>query len=360
MFCPFLDILKKIMIIRLLDKQLQNSGYMSFKTSISNVITYVKSESGYINLIRVIESRSSNPISHDLYLSSGEELKSTLRKSRDIDVHMMTLVFYDDFSSAAEMVGDDYMCWLIDEEAAQLHEEAGRVEEFYGLKETITTLSAQYREMLSNGDIRGIDELSHDESEKKKIEKLKQKKPIPITLILVSVNIIVFLTGLIVGDAFIKSGNMDPMMIKGGEYYRLVTPMFLHAGVDHLFSNMILLYFLGEIIESKVGSVKYAVIYMLSGLIGNVVSYLYSFYYGGYTSIGASGAVFGLIGAFVVLVIKKYKGINVPKTRLILMIAYSIYSSFSANVDFAAHLGGLMAGILITFIITMGGKKHEG
>lgn len=129
------------MIIRLLDKQLQNSGYMSFKTSISNVITYVKSESGYINLIRVIESRSSNPISHDLYLSSGEELKATLRKSREIDVHMMTLVFYDELSSAMEMVGDDYMCWLIDEEAAQLYEEEGRVEEFYGLKEMITTLS---------------------------------------------------------------------------------------------------------------------------------------------------------------------------------------------------------------------------
>ena len=359
-FVLFWIFVKKIMIIRLLDKQLQNSGFMSFKTNLSNVITYIKSESGYINLIRVIEINSTNTISHDLYISSGEELKKTLCRSRDIDIHMITLVFYDNYSSAAQMVGDDYMCWLIDKEAAQLCEEEGRVEEFYGLKEMITALCAQYRDMLLNGDIRGIDELSHNESEKKKIEKLKQKKPIPITLILVSVNIIIFLTGLVVGNAFVKSGNMDPMMINKGEYYRLLTPMFLHAGIDHLFSNMILLYFLGEIIESKVGSVRFSVIYIFSGIIGNVVSYLYSFYYGGYTSIGASGAVFGLIGAFVILVIKKYKGINVPKARLILMIAYSIYSSFSANVDFAAHIGGLIAGILITFIITMGGKKHEG
>lgn len=353
-------IFEKIMIIRLFDKQLQNMGYMSFKTRLDNVITYVKSESGYINLIRVIESRPEYSISHELYVSSGEELKATLCKSKDIDVHMMTIVFYHDLDDALQMTEDDYRCWLIDFDKAEFHQEDGRIEEFYGLKDNISSLLAQYREMLAGGDIKGIDDLSHDENEKKKIERIKRKKPIPITLILVSVNIIIFLTGLIIGDAFIKSGDMDPALISKGEYYRLFTPMFLHADLDHIFSNMILLYFLGEIVESKVGSIKYSIIYILSGILGNVVSYLYSMNYGGYTSIGASGAVFGLMGAFIIIVIRKYKGIDVPKKRLILMVAYSIYSSFSANVDFAAHFGGLIAGLLITFVITMGGKKREG
>lgn len=348
------------MIVSLIDKQLQSKGYLSFGTSLANVIFFVKKESGYVNAIRVINLKKDNPIGKEKYISSAEEIKNSIDPTGSVDIHIMTLVFFDDYDSARDMVGDDYMCWLIDADSVSIMQEEGRVEDFYGLKEWLNSFLMQYKGLLTSGDIRGIDELSHSDSEKRRLERIKKKKPIPITLILVSVNIIIYLTSFIIGDAFIESGNMNPVMINQGEYYRFFTPMFLHAGLDHLFSNMILLYFLGEIVETKIGSVKFSIIYFISGIIGNVVSYEYSLHNGGYVSVGASGAIYALLGAFVVLVIRKYKGFDVPKKRLILMIAYCIYSSFDANVDFAAHFGGLIAGAIITFVVTMGGKKREG
>ncbi len=141
-----------------------------------------------------------------------------------------------------------------------------------------------------------------------------------------------------IGEAFIDSGCMDPAKIAAGEYYRLFTPMFLHAGIDHIFSNLILLYLLGEVIESKIGSVKFAILYFLSGIFGNVVSYFYSSATRGYTAIGASGAVFGLIGIFIVMAIKKYKGIDVPKNRLIF-----IFFHYNLFIIYSAYFSGLKA-----------------
>jgi len=349
------------MIVSLYNKQIQENGYIVFRTAFEEITFATKKESGYFNAIRIINCKKEFSFTHEQYEEQKKDIISNIRRTGENDVHLMTLIFFEDIQKAMEIAGDDYMCWLVDKVSNNLLLNDARIEDFYGLRDDLTGFLEKCRTFFANGDIKALDSLSHDSYEKKKIEKIKKKKPIPITLLLISINITVFGTYLIIGNAFVDSGCMDPVKIAAGEYYRLITAMFLHAGLDHIFSNLILLFFLGEVVESKIGSVRFAILYLLSGITGNMVSYFYSSYRAGYTSIGASGAVFGLIGMFIIMAIKKYDGIEVPKNRLILMIVYSIYSSFDAYVDFAAHFGGLVAGLIIGLLfLTLGGKKSEG
>lgn len=349
------------MIVSLYYKQIQEEGYLVYRTQIDNIQYAVKKENGCWNVVRIIDCKKDFIFSNEQYEAQKEEIASVLQKTGENNIHIMTLVFFENIKNAFEMVGEDYMCWLIDKVSMEMTLNNNRVEDFYGLRERLEAFLGKCKTFFENGDIKAIDDLSHSDYEKKKIKKIKEKKPIPITILMLSANITVFLTYLVIGEPFIDSYCMNPVSISAGEYYRLFTAMFLHAGVDHIFSNMILLFFMGEIIESKIGSVRYSILYVLSGVLGNVASYIYSLKVSPHTSIGASGAVFGLIGMFTIMAIIKYKGIEVPKKRLVLMLIFCIYSSFDAYVDFVAHFGGLATGLLLGVIMLLiGGKKSEG
>ena len=174
--------------------------------------------------------------------------------------------------------------------------------------------------------------------------------------ILTAVNVIVFLACQFYGNVLYSEGSFSVLyLIRNGEYYRLVTAMFLHADITHLVNNMILLYFGGEIVEKTVGKLRYLILFFFSGICGNLLSAVYELSTGSfYESIGASGAVFGLTGGLLYLVIAK-KGFIVFNT--ILMILLSLYSGFqSVRVNNAAHLGGLLSGLLAAFLLCHVGR----
>ena len=93
---------------------------------------------------------------------------------------------------------------------------------------------------------------------------------------------------------------------------------------------------------------RFAFAYLLSGIAGNAVSYLYEKVSGvRYTAVGASGAVYGIMGVIICLAIRKVKGFEIPKQRILLALFFSIYSSFAIpNIDYAAHIGGMVAGLI--------------
>ena len=125
--------------------------------------------------------------------------------------------------------------------------------------------------------------------------------------VLTAVNIVVFLACQFYGSILYPEGAFSILyLIRNGEYYRLVTAMFLHADISHLANNMILLYFGGEIVEKTVGRIRYLILFFLSGICGNLFSAVYELSTGSfYESIGASGAVFGLVGGLFYLVLAK-------------------------------------------------------
>ena len=181
----------------------------------------------------------------------------------------------------------------------------------------------------------------------------------PVNLIIAAANILVFLVLSFFGDtenaAFMAAhGASVTAYGEQGEYYRLFTCMFLHFGLEHLFYNMLVLIFLGDALEEAVGKVRYLVIYLGGGLIGNVVSVLIEIQKGeSIVSAGASGAIFSVIGALVFIVLKNHGNLGIYSgKRLVLMAVLSILQSMTATgVDNSAHIGGFAAGFVLAFLL---------
>lgn len=167
---------------------------------------------------------------------------------------------------------------------------------------------------------------------------------------LVIINILVFLVCLFTGELLYDRGGVNVSGIAFyHEYGRLFWALFLHDDVAHLSNNMIILFFLGAMLERETGHISLAIIYFLSGIGGNVVSFCNKMIMGKDSlSIGASGAVFGLDGLMLALVLFSQNFRNVASPiRVALMIGLSLYNGFmGSNIDNAAHVGGLITGFL--------------
>ena len=192
----------------------------------------------------------------------------------------------------------------------------------------------------------------------KKAEEVFSKKNPIMTYIFMAICIVAFIfTSLASANFFENDPNIlykfgalvsiDNFSNIYSEMYRLVVPIFLHAGIIHLACNMYSLYILGPQLESFFGKVKYSIIFIGSGIIGNLVSLLFL---NNYTvSVGASGAIFGLLGAML------YFGYHyrvylsgVMRSQIIPVIILNLLIGFSiSGINNAAHLGGLVGGLLL-------------
>ena len=178
---------------------------------------------------------------------------------------------------------------------------------------------------------------------------MKRRQELPIVSgILVAANVIVYLICTFTGDLLYNIGELDAAaVLLRGEYGRIIYSMFLHAGIEHLFNNMVILFFLGAMIEKVTGHPQLLLIYLLSGIGGNICSLLYKVIaMDSMASVGASGAIFGLDGVLLAWILFDREDMpDVTPRRVVLMIILSLYSGFTAqNIDNAAHVGGLLTG----------------
>ena len=200
------------------------------------------------------------------------------------------------------------------------------------------------------------------------MRQMRRLKGLPIvSALLVGINLVVFLGEYLTQDALVNSGGLQRTAImEYHQYGRLVWAMFLHSDISHLFNNMIILFFLGSMLEKEVGHLWFTGIYFLSGIGGNLVSLAVKVLeQSDVPSIGASGAVFGLDGLLLALVLfsQSFRNTATP-TRVILMIVLSLYNGFTGqNIDNAAHVGGLVvglaAGMVCVFFRKLSGGKRE-
>lgn len=188
----------------------------------------------------------------------------------------------------------------------------------------------------------------------------KNKIKAPCTVALIAVNVIVFLflsfRGMTEDGMFLlEHGAMYvPYMIEKGEYYRIFTSMFLHFGFDHLLNNMVILAAIGWNLEYEIGQLKFVILYLFSGLGGNLLSAYWDIRVGDYAiSAGASGAIFGVIGALLYVAIRNRGRIgDISGKGLVFMIILSLYYGYSSGgVDNMAHIGGLVAGFLLSVLL---------
>ncbi|MCR5507756.1 MAG: rhomboid family intramembrane serine protease [Lachnospiraceae bacterium] len=181
---------------------------------------------------------------------------------------------------------------------------------------------------------------------------LMEKVP-PVTMLILLTNAVIFVLSETVMKWLIPVGLMDYDLVSQGQIYRLVSAAFLHDGIEHIIGNMLLLFAMGGMVETAAGSFKYAAIYLISAIAGNACSFYFESATGlRYASLGASGAVYGILGALIVMAVRKVRGIRVVRSRIPLAVIYCIYTSFAMpNIDYAAHIGGMLAGMLLSYIL---------
>ena len=138
--------------------------------------------------------------------------------------------------------------------------------------------------------------------------------------------------------------------------WQLLTAMFAHGSLEHLAMNMVSLWWLGTLLERMQGTVRFAIVYFVSGIFGNLVFALV----GDSFAVGASGAIFGLLGAVAVML---YRHRESPIAKAMLqglgvMIAINVINSFMPGIALEAHFGGLVAGAAVEAIILAIGSKN--
>ena len=154
-----------------------------------------------------------------------------------------------------------------------------------------------------------------------------------------------------------------PLVVDHGQYYRLVTSVFMHFGVSHLMNNMLVLFVLGDNLERALGHVKYLIFYLLCGVGANLVSMTVNLMTGSLSvGAGASGAIFGVVGGLVYAVgVNRGRLEDLTSRQLGVMILLTLYHGFtSMNIDNAAHIGGLAAGILLGILLYRKPRRYMG
>lgn len=177
------------------------------------------------------------------------------------------------------------------------------------------------------------------------------KRPV-VTTCIFAICALLLLYGTLTGqnESLWDKFSMSREMVLGqGQYYRLITAMFFHGGIMHLAANSIYLFYFGSRAELLLGRVRYLVLYFISGICGGLCSIFLS----GYPAIGASGAIFGLLGAMLILTREKgsrYTGMNYA-TMILLAFTALAMGFLDVGVDNWAHLGGFLSGALVFFLM---------
>jgi len=232
----------------------------------------------------------------------------------------------------------------------------------------ISEKKVNYSEKVNLQVVKDIASVMSNNNLKGSNEKIDIKDRPWITIGIISINIMMYLVtaymsyssaaGSIINsdtNVLILLGAKVNTLIAQGQYYRLVTCMFLHGGIVHLGVNMYSLYAIGPMVERVYGKVKYITIYFIAGICASIFSYIFSTS----VSIGASGAIFGLLGAVLIFAIKSKGKTGNSFIRSILSVIFiNIFIGATLpNIDNFAHVGGLLGGMIIAYLVNFKEKN---
>ncbi|MEJ6400534.1 rhomboid family intramembrane serine protease [Nicoliella sp. Es01] len=154
----------------------------------------------------------------------------------------------------------------------------------------------------------------------------------------------------------VRFGAKYNPLIQAGQWWRLITPLFIHLSITHILFNGIAFYYMGIQLESLFGHSRFLLIFFISGIVGNLASFAFN----DDLSAGASTAIFGLFGAFMMIGETFWENPYVKqmtKSFVLFIILNLAFDLFSANIDIAGHLGGLVGGFLSAYFVGLPRKR---
>lgn len=308
-------------------------------------------ESDY-KIIRIVSNHIHNEEQLDFDLYKTRHVLKKIKK-KTFSIKMNALSIFTDLGDNVELKDEhDIDCiYLYDEKDINKYDFLYQYFPDINKKLTFSEEGLQLFIKITN-------DINHKNKEDaQKIEEIFKPKKNIITISLVAINVIIYLAMILFNqyDNTINSFAVyGPFIFKYNEYYRLITGAFLHANFVHLILNCYSLYVIGSQIENFMGKWKYLIIYFVSAITGSMLSALLS----DGASIGASGAIFGLMGSLLYFGYhyRVYLG-NVLKSQIIPLILLNLLIGFiTPGIDNFAHIGGLVGGALATVAV---GVKYK-
>ncbi|MDO5145587.1 MAG: rhomboid family intramembrane serine protease [Eubacteriales bacterium] len=339
--------------LRELERFLTRRGYRRMKSDFG--IFWGKEEGQEVHIIEIRPETLPGQNRYPLY--EQEEMTQKMVNQWMIRfgkrVERLTLMIFrglpnDDFLEQLTEYPD---VWCLDKVNGRLLLFENQRGDFYGIRGDLEVFVTGYREV-------------EEDREKKEWKAVLT----PVNTAIAGINLLVFFVLSLMGDVM-DAGFMArhgalfwPAVIDGREYYRLLTSTFLHFGLEHLLQNMLLLLLIGSRMERMTGGLRYMVVYMGAGLGASVTSLFFTLArQPQIVSAGASGAIFGVMGGLLWLILKDVLQNRRGRIReiglsgMIFMIVGTLSYGFTAGgVDNAAHVGGLVVGFILTGIVTLG------
>ena len=341
---------------------LGQNGYLKMMTNLSEFTVFFKRENGFISVIELVDMEENPYVTQDMVHDVTQKLTWRFMDQGAEEIHCLTLVLATDRERALALGEQAYFFWVIDAEQKELLIPEGKAEDFYGFKGLLETwIAADFDEQQAG------EGLAYGANERP-IRSLRSQPLVNHGIFVINVFVFTFCT--LVPDVLYNYGSLSyEGIVQNGEWYRFLTSLFLHGDMSHLVSNMIMLFFLGDIVEKELGHFKYFILYFLAGFAGGAVSLYFKYLeiqsgIEAVGSIGASGAVFGMLGGLLWLIIRnKGKLAELTFMRVLFLIFYTLYGGLmSSQVDNAAHFGGVVTGFLAAILLyrkKSGSKKKE-
>lgn len=351
----------KIIVLRIFMKiffdYLKGKGYKEMEMPEAGVDVFYSGRSKSMNAFCFVDADVISIPSAQHYAFIKTKIQEAFDKASYKDYKLIMIFSSKDINSARKCAAgvDDY--WLINSDTRRLIIYDNQPQESGGMRYML-------EHYLETGEVpdKTRDNMARvSYAGARGIAKVKSRKYyLTISNIIIAVNIIVFIIVMLGGDvndaAYIESkGGLTVDGIKSGEYYRMFTSLFLHFGATHLFYNMLFIFSFGNTIEPFLGKLKLALVYFGGGLGGSVLAYIYNTDHNPYAvTAGASGAAYALMGGLIALAIlvPEARRQNNPLALIVIAVLF-ISEGFTSdsNVANSAHIGGIVFGFIIAFLI---------
>jgi rhomboid protease GluP len=365
---------------------LENKEFDNIQVNIEELSLLYKVVSDKAYVVGIFGLSSGKILTYDQYVNIVRQISENFKNRYSDGVDILCILCTNDLENTKKTFGNDDRAWIVDEKKKRLIIYENQPKDYMNLRrdieETLVKISIDYengttdsqRESIdSRRESMGINIGGYQEYEAYRTSAQKEKGIkdfiFTISFLIIVINILIYIfinMGVLVDRprVVLEEGALYwPNIFYNHEYYRIFTYMFLHYDISHIGNNMLLLLILGEVLEKVVGKVRFSAIYFITGIVAGISSASYNMIYKyNVISVGASGAIFGVIGAMAYIVlVNKGRVDNISKSRMMLFVGMSLYSGLtSQSVDNIAHVSGLIAGVILAAILYRKDKKRLG
>ena len=312
---------------------------------------WLENRNGPYSIIRIVTKHIHNTEQYDFDISKTKVIAKQIRR-KTLDISMNILSIYLDSDEKIDDDSKNYTNILVTKDNDFI-ENKYILKYFKNIKDKFIYDEEGF-DLISK--LTSEIALENIKENEKREQIMKNKKPI-ITFILIALNILVFILMYMLGNGSLNTKTLIDFganylpYTKSGDYFRLITSAFVHIGLTHIVLNMYSLFIIGPNIEYFYGKIKYIIIYLYSALIGSLFTVVLSS--SNTVAAGASGAIFGLLGAMIYFGYH-YRGYigNAILSRIIPIVLINLFFGFiTPGIGNAAHIGGLIGGYIISMAV---------